>query len=118
MNISNQQNNLLNELRDKSSGKDNMFAEVKETKGNNIEVESTLITRRSSRPNAGTKAKRLVEMEQIGRKYVTNETVVTPELRKWIAEEELRNKKPKKLADRKKISMKHVVKMLLNALKY
>ena len=99
MNTSNQQNNLLNELRDTSSGKDNMFAEVKETKGNNIEVESTLITRRSSRPNAGTKATRLVEMEQIGRKYVTNETVVTPELRKWIAEEELRNKKPKKLAD-------------------
>ena len=41
-------------------------------------------------------------MEQIGRKYVTNEKVVTPELRKWIAEEELRNKKPKKLLMRLK----------------
>ena len=44
--------------------------EVKETKENNIEDDSILVTRRSSRPTAGTKLPRLVEMEQVGRKYV------------------------------------------------
>ena len=44
--------------------------EVKETEENNIEDDSILVTRRSSRPTAGTKLPRLVEMEQVGRKYV------------------------------------------------
>ena len=49
---------------------------MKGTKRKNIEEESTLVSRRSSRPNAGTKSTRLVEMEQIGRKYATNETTL------------------------------------------
>ena len=84
MNISMEQHNLLNKLRD-TSGKDDMASEVqinnlekevKGTKRKNIEEESTLVSRRSSRPNAGTKSTRLVEMEQIGRKYATNGTTL------------------------------------------